>query len=103
LEAVAAILWSLGLSLASVSQILEMFGTGVGKTTVWRDVQEAGQALWGRKRWPGVVRVVGEKGELIGVDILTGRDAQTFKEWLRRYVQGLGVEVVVTDDLATYP
>lgn len=47
--------------------------------------------------------VVGEKGELIGVDILTGRDAQTFKEWLRRYVQGLGVEVVVTDDLATYP
>ena len=42
LEAVAAILWGLGLSLASVSQILEIFGTGVGKTTVWRDVQEAG-------------------------------------------------------------
>lgn len=59
LQVVAAILWGLGLSLASVSQILEIFRTSLGKTTVWRNVQEAGQALWGRKRWPGVVRVVG--------------------------------------------
>jgi transposase-like protein len=122
LEAVAAILWGLGLPLAWASQVLEIFGVGVGKTTVWRDVQGAGQALRSRKRCPGVVRVVGadetlfkvrgrevsvgfvvgEKGELIGFDLLTGRDAQSFEEWLREYVQGLGVEVVVTDDLATY-
>lgn len=79
--------------------------------------------MWGRKRWPGVVKVVGvdetvfkvrgrevsvgfvvgEEGQLLGFDLLPGRDAPSFLEWLRRYVQGLGVEVVVTHDLATYP
>jgi len=46
--------------------------------------------------------VVGEEGELIGFALLAGRDGQSFEEWLRGYVQGLGVEVVMTDDLATY-
>ena len=101
---------------------MEAFGAGIGKTTVWRDVQEAGQALRGKQRWRGKVRVLGAdetvfkvrgkriqvgfvvdgEGKLIGFDLLPGRDARSFLEWLGGYVEGLGVEVVVTDDLGSY-
>ena len=59
LQALAAVLWGLGLSLRGTSQVLVAFGVGIGKTTVWRDVQEAGGALLGKRRWWGGVRVVG--------------------------------------------
>ena len=79
----AAILWGLGLSLASVSKILEIFGTGVGKTTVWRDVQEAGQALFGKKRWSGEVRVLGAdetvfkvRGRKVSVGFVVGEEGE---------------------------
>jgi len=122
LQVIAVILWGLGLSLEGASAALEAMEAGIGKTTVWRDVQEAGQALRGKRRWPGKVRVIGVdetafkvrgevvivgfvvdgKGELIGFDLLLGRDGSSFVKWLRGYVEGLGVEVVVRDDLGTY-
>lgn len=122
LQVLAVILWGLGLSLDSASAALEIMEAGIGKTTVWRDVQEAGRVLRGKKRWPGKVRVVGVdetafkvrgvvvmvgfvvdgEGELIGFDLLLGRDGSSFLKWLRGYVEGLGVEVVVRDDLGTY-
>ncbi len=91
----------------------------------WRDVQEAGSAAvrgWLR-RVEGqvsvmgadetVVKVRGDRtvvgfvadagtGRLVGIDILLDRDSDGFVEWLKGYVSGLGVEVIVSDDLSTY-
>jgi transposase-like protein len=44
----AALMYALGLSCSAASHLLGALGAGVGKTTVWRDAQEAGEALsWG--------------------------------------------------------
>jgi transposase-like protein len=43
-----------------------------------------------------------ETGATVGVDLLLGRDSQAFLRWLRPYVERLGVQVLVTDDLTTY-
>ena len=43
-----------------------------------------------------------ESGELLGIDILVERDSDGFSEWLKGYVERLGVKDVVPDDLSTY-
>ena len=43
-----------------------------------------------------------ESGELPGIDMLIERDSDGFTDWLKGYVERLGVEAVVTDDLSTY-
>ena len=43
-----------------------------------------------------------ESGELLGIDMLVERDSHGFANWLKGYVERLGVEAVVTDDLSTY-
>jgi transposase-like protein len=123
LRALAAILWGLGLSHNSVSQILAALGSAIAKMTSWRDVQEAATNI--RKRPPatGSVAVIGvdetfpkvkgkkmtvgfvvdpESGELLGIDLLLEQDQIEFLKWLRGYVARLGVAVVVSDDLSTY-
>jgi transposase-like protein len=54
----AALMYGLGLSCSAASHLLKALGASVGKTTVWRDAQEAGEALR-RKRPAGRVRVMG--------------------------------------------
>ncbi len=41
-------------------------------------------------------------GRVVGIDILLERDSAGFVRWLRSYVSGLGVEVIVSDDFSTY-
>lgn len=41
-------------------------------------------------------------GKTVGVDVLVEQDSLAYGEWLGPYVEALGVEVLVTDDLATY-
>jgi Transposase IS66 family len=91
--------------------------------TSWRDVQEAGLGA-ARKlvrsaavavigvdesvmKVKGKQRVVGfvvepDGGELLGLELLIRQDSHAFIQWLKQYAQGLGVKVIVSDDLATY-
>lgn len=118
----AVLLWALGLSQRAVAVVLAGLEAGIHRSTVLRDIHQAGASLW--RRWPvGAVRVLGadetvvrvrgrplllgfvtdaETGRTVGVDILVEQDSQAFLRWLRPYVEHLGVQVLVTDDLATY-
>ena len=118
----AALLYGLGLSCSAASHFLRALGAEIGKTTVWRDAQEAGEALR-RKRPAGRVRVLGadetvfkvkgeevvvgfltdaEAGAFLGIEILLAGDGQAFRGWLEPHVRGFGVEVLVSDDNDSY-
>ena len=125
LRGLAALSWALGLSLRSTSHLLAAMGRELSRMSVWRDVQESGSGAlsgWlsrarGQVRLMGadetVVRVKGEKtvvgfvtdaesGQLVGMEVSVDRDSEGFVRWLSDYVESLGVEAMVTDDLSTY-
>lgn len=123
LRALAALMHGLGLSHRATAALLRVQEAGIAPVTVWRDVQAAGLAVRQRPRATQAVRVLGadetvvrlrgqavllgfvvdgQTGETLGVEVLVERDAGSFVRWLRPYTEGLGVEVLVTDDLATY-
>lgn len=116
----AAICWTLGLSLRAVSGIMGVFGLPLAHMTVWRDVQGMAERL--RRRQPGAVRVLGvdgfygrlrgwRYGAVVAVDLGSGQpvaiaevaeqDSQAVVRWLKPLVEALGVEVIVSDDLAS--
>jgi len=117
----AAIGWTLGLSLRGVSAILSAFGIALAHMTVWRDAQTMAKSLKPdlirrKVRVLGVdgfyTRLKGKpRGIILAVDLGTGKtialaqieesDARAVAEWLRPLVDQLGVEVIVTDDLAS--
>ena len=43
-----------------------------------------------------------KNGDLLSIDMPADRDSDGFADWLKRYVERLGVKAVVTDDLSTY-
>lgn len=119
LRALVALLWALGLSLQSISYVLAALGAPIAKMTSWRDVQEAGLGAARRLVLPESVAVMGVdetvlkvkgkqrvvepgSGAVLGLELLTQRDSPAFIRWLKQYAQELGVEVMVSDDLATY-
>jgi transposase-like protein len=118
----AALMYAMGLSCSAASHILGALGAGVCKMTVWRDAQEAGEALR-RKRPAGRVRVMGAdetvsrvKGEevvvgfavdsrsggTLGFEVLFGGSGRAFWRWLSAYAEELGVEALVSDDNDSY-
>ena len=118
----AVLLWTLGLSQRAVAVVLAGLEAAVHRSTVLRDIHRAGASLW-RRRSLGAVRVLGadetvvrlggrptllgfvvdaQTGTTLGVDILLEQDSGAFLRWLRPYVERLGVQVLVTDDLITY-
>lgn len=124
-KALSVVLHAFGLSYDNVSAVLGGLEVGVVKATVWNNVQEAAQAIVAQreKQRKGKASVIGadetvfkvageeirvgfvtdaQTGEIIGVDILTGRKGQDFVEWLSQYVGQYGVEVLVSDDLESY-
>src|SRR5919106_951865 len=123
LRALVALSWALGLSHQSVSYLLVALGASIAKMTSWRDVQEAGLGAARRLVLPEPVAVMGAdetvlkvkgrqrvvglvvepgSGEVLGFELLTQQDSPAFIRWLKQYAQGLGVAVIVSDDLATY-
>jgi transposase-like protein len=91
--------------------------------TSWRDVQEAGLGVLRGLAMPASVEVIGAdetvlkvkgkqrvvgfvvepgSGAVLGLELLAQQDTSAFIRWLKKYAQGLGVKVVVSDDLATY-
>jgi transposase-like protein len=97
----AALMYALGLSCSAASHLLEALGAQVSKVTVWRDAQEAGEALR-RKRPAGTVRALGAdetvfkvkgrevmvgfvvdgvNGKTLGFEVLFEGDGRAFQEW----------------------
>jgi len=118
----AALMYALGLSCSAASHLLGALGAEVSKTTVWRDAQEAGEAL-GKKRPAGRVRILaadetvfsvkgkevvvgfvvdGASGKTLGFEVLFEGDGGAFQRWLEPYVEELGVEVLISDDNDSY-
>lgn len=122
LQQLAAIMWALGVSYRGVTSLLGVFAIRLCHMSVWRDVQQLAEAkrreaAKRRAKVLGVDGVYGKirgkgQGSVIAVDMGTGtpvalaqvdeHDADAVMEWLRPLVEKLGVEVVVTDDLAVY-
>jgi transposase-like protein len=119
----AVLIWTLGLSEWATSIVLHGLEAGIHRSSVHRDRLRAGQLLQDRQRLGGSVRVLGADetivrirgkaqlvgfvvdsatGTTLGVDILWDQDSAAFQRWLEPYLMALGVEVLVTDDLATY-
>ena len=119
----AVLLWTLGLSEWATSHVLHALEAGIHRSSVHRDRLRAGALLQQRQAVAGRVRVLGadetwvrvrgqaqlvgivvdaESGKTVGVDLLIGQDSSAFRRWLERYTRALGVETLVTDDLATY-
>jgi len=118
----AAICWMMGLSLRGVKIILEAFSIQLSHMTVWRDMNEAAEAIRKQRHWKQV-RVLGLDGVypqgwgkkqsvLIAVDLGSGQpmaighvdesNPQAVRRFLEPLVQRLGVSVIVTDDLASF-
>jgi transposase-like protein len=128
LRCLAAIAWSMGLSLRGVGIIFSAFGDGlrVSKSSVWRAVQEKGEQLRRtaqaaqqkhRVRVLGVdgawIRLNGHStgvmvavdmgdGQMVSMEVVDEHDAYAVYRWLKPLVEQLGVEVMVTDDLTIY-
>jgi transposase-like protein len=118
----AALMYGLGLSCSAASHLLSALGAEVGKMSVWREAQDAGEALR-KKRSAGRVRVLGAdetlykvkgrevvvgfvvdgaSGRTLGFEVLFEGGGRAFKEWLEPYVKEYGVEVLVSDDNDSY-
>jgi hypothetical protein len=112
----AALMYALGLSCSAASHLLGALGAEVSKMSVWRDAQEAGEALR-RSRPAGRVRVMGadetvfkvkgeevvvgfvvdaQSGKTLGFEVLFEGDGGAFGRWLEPYVEELDVEVLVS-------
>ncbi len=118
----AALMYALGLSCSAASHLLRALGAEISKMSVWRDAQEAGEALR-RSRPVGRVRVMGadetvfkvkgkevvigfavdaQSGRTLGFEVLFEGDGEGFRRWLEPYAEELGVEVLVSDDNNSY-
>lgn len=118
----AALMYALGLSCSAASHLLGALGAEVSKTSVWRDAQEAGEALRA-KRPSGRVEILGadetvfsvkgeevtvgfvvdgQSGKTLGFEVLFEGDGRAFKEWLEPYAKEMGAEVLLSDDNDSY-
>jgi hypothetical protein len=124
----AALMYGLGLSCSAAPHLLGALGAlgalGVGgsKMGVWRDAQEAGEALR-ESRPAGRARIVaadetvfkvkgeevvvgfvvdGTSGKTSGFEVLFEGDGRAFRDWLEPYAEELGAEVLASDDNGSY-
>jgi transposase-like protein len=116
-------MYALGLSCSVATHLLGALGASVSKTTVWRDAQEAGEALGARRPPAGHVRILGadetvfkvkgrevvvgfvveaQNGRTVGFEVLLEGDGEAFKRWLEPYAKELGAEVLISDDNDSY-
>lgn len=127
LRMVSVTLYGLGLSYDKVSVVLQALGARLCKAWIWHNVQQAGErALLGLRRQQGRGRRItvlgadetqmkakGEgvtvgfvtdpaSGEIVGMEILAGRESEQFVRWLRGYAKRHGAKVIVSDDLDSY-
>jgi hypothetical protein len=115
-----ALIWKMGASLRQTTGLLGIWKPTVCHMTVWRDIQWAALRRSTQKK----VRVAGldgfytklkgnEKGLMVLLDMGDGQpvelaevaeaDPENLTEWLLPLVKQYEVEVIVTDDLSSYP
>jgi hypothetical protein len=119
----AVMMYLLGLSYGAVEIVLSSLGIGIGKSSVYRAVQEMVKKVPGMKqesRLDGYrtkavgadvtsVRCNGEwltigiavdavNGMVLSIDELPGEDAEQLKAWLEPILDAVDADVVVSDD-----
>lgn len=122
-KGMAVMLYILGLSYGAVAIMMEAMGVFLSKTSVYRAVQSAGEAIPGMKRNEIVngyrTRAVGAdltyvkckgkyvpigvvvdpiNGWVLSIDQLSGEDAQELQEWVAPIADAVGAYALVTDD-----
>jgi transposase-like protein len=127
LRAMTVLLYVLGLSYGAVEDFVNALGCGVGKTTVYNNVQAAGREArrkqqacvqqGGKRAVIGAdgtfVKVKGESvgievvvddrtGELLGLDIITSENHEEVRQVIQEVADAVEPEVLVTDDHGAY-
>lgn len=122
-KGMAVMLYILGLSYGAVEIMLGALGVNFSKTSVYRAVQAAGEAVVGMKRsqildgyktkaigadityvkcrgqWLPVGVVVDSiNGLVLSIDHLSREDAQVLQEWVEPIADAVGAYVLVSDD-----
>lgn len=127
LKAMSIILYVLGLSYGGVADFLEALGVGIGKTTVYENVQAAG--IVSRKRQKqeresgkihktigsdgtyikikgvkvGIQVVVGDsEQDLLGLELTLSENSPEIVAMIEEIAQEVEAEVLVSDDLGSY-
>jgi len=124
LKGLAILFYMLGLSYGGVEDVLVALECPLGKSTIYRDVQAAGEgARQLRQAWlqrqAGKVRVVGgdltrvrcggedvvvgvvvddERGITLDIVLLENEQTETLKTWLLPMLELVGAEVLTSDD-----
>jgi transposase-like protein len=119
----AVMMYLLGLSYGAVEIVLSSLGMGIGKTSVYRAVQEVAKQVPGMKRenrldgyqtkavgadvtsvrcngvWVTIgIAVDAINGMVLSIDELPGEDAEQLKAWLQPILDAVDADVVVSDD-----
>jgi transposase-like protein len=124
LKGFSVLLYLLGLSYGAVEDALTALGHFLSRSTVWRNVQAAGEKVRKlRQEWlqqqKGKVRVVGgdptrvrcggqevivgvavddERGMTLDIALLEDESTDTLERWLRPLLDLVGAQVLTTDD-----
>jgi transposase-like protein len=123
IKGMAVMLYLLGLSYGAVELMLDALGLFFSKTSVYRSVQAAAEAIPGLKRtqivqeyrtpaiggdltsvkcngkWVSIGVVVDPiQGLVLSIDRLDGEDAQTLQKWIAPIADQVGAQVLVSDD-----
>lgn len=126
LRGLTILLWLLGISYRGVVDVLIALGTHLSHTTVYNNVQQAGEKVrqLQERRIPGRrVRVLaadcthvrvqgedtilvyladGEKGVCLAIDLVEGEDAESLQEAIEEIAAAVEAEVLLTDDADAY-
>jgi transposase-like protein len=119
----AVMMYLLGLSYGAVGIVLSSLGMGIGKTSVYRAVQEMVKKVPGMKQesrldgyrtravgadvtsvhcngvWVTIgIAVDAINGMVLSIDELPGEDAEQLKAWLEPILNAVDADVVVSDD-----
>jgi len=117
----------LGLSYGAVEIVLKSLGMGIGKSSVYRAVQEAARRVPGMKqekrldgyktkavgadvtsvrcngKWlTAGIAVDATNGMVLSIDELPGEDAEQLKAWLEPILNAVDADVVVRDDVDAF-
>lgn len=124
LKGLAILLYVLGLSYGAVEDVLVALAVPLGKSSVYRDVQAAGEkARQLRQEWveqyAGKIRVLGsdltnvrckgedvvvgvavdaQRGLVVDIVVLDDEQTETLQHWLQPVLEMVGAEVMITDD-----
>jgi transposase-like protein len=123
IKGMALMFYMLGLSYGAVSIVMEALGVFLGKTSVYRAVQAAGEAVPGMKRteifsgyqtkaigadltgvkckgkWLPIGVIVDPlNGMVLSIDCLSSEDAEELQKWIEPIADTVGAHTLVSDD-----